>query len=635
MLKKLLGRHRSLRVGATIVGASALAIGVASPAFAAQNVNNGNADNANAQNYVVVEGGAQASYQLMLAESDIFNEAPGCDLLSVSGSAQPLDYGCPGLNGEAGVPQPPATTVQFTGVTVTSGSKKLALSSNSGVVVGDQLTDSQGVIPVGDPIASLKGSTKIKLKFAAKGNSTGAGDTITVNTVPQSGEDGYTTWGNENPFNDFLLQEPSYGSGNGIQELEGTGSASVVGHSANTDDPVGIGPVAVAPLDAARSSRAPKLTSSGDFQGLNFVAYAEDAVSYLYWPEYNGASTDAAKCINQIGATNITTGELKLVWNETYSAGGTPSETWNSVFGCTTNGSSNPIEAYWALNNTGTESTWATTTGATFPGASSNWPSKQIIFENETSSILKNAKTVPIGDVLFFFSYGNFNKNCLPNASELSTATGCAGTSTTSTANSVQLGTTLNGINLNQADINNQLPGLEGSAFPGDRLLYNVYADGENPNIPASAPAALNAVSEDGFLCKPATATDIDPNTGETYRSEIDAVITGEGFFPLPNLQVEDGQGDTSIAAYNSTEAGIPNPAWHDGLSASKYNAANETGSPWNFAAADVDTDNSAVNGTYTNVEDGSSTLGTFTASASQPVGYCITETSDSSTAGQ
>ena len=42
--------------------------------------------------------------------------------------------------------------------------------------------------------------------------------------------------------------------------------------------PPGSAPSRVA-IDAARSSRAPKLTSGGDFQGLNFVAYAEDAVT--------------------------------------------------------------------------------------------------------------------------------------------------------------------------------------------------------------------------------------------------------------------------------------------------------------------------------------------------------------------
>ena len=316
------------------------------------------------------------------------------------------------------------------------------------------------------------------------------------------------------------------------------------------------------------------------------------------------------------------------VWNETYSTGGTPSETWNSVFGCTTGGSSNPIYAYWALNNTGTESTWASTTGASFPGAASHWPSKQIIFENETASILKNAATVPDRRRAVLLLVRELQQELHARTpSELSTDIVSAPVRRRpTTANSVQLGTTLNGIALN-ADRASTPSCLawRAAAFPGDRLLYNVYADGDEPEHPGQRRRPpLNAVSEDGFLCKPATATDIDPNTGVTYRSEIDAVITGQGFFPLPNLQVEDGQGDTAIAAYNSTEAGIPNPAWNDGLSASKYNAANETGSPWNFAAANVDTDNSAVSGTYTNVEDGSSTLGTLRRPVATPAGRLL-----------
>ena len=175
---------------------------------------------------------------------------------------------------------------------------------------------------------------------------------------------------------------------------------------------------------------------------------------------------------------------------------------------------------------------------------------------------------------------------------------------------------------------------IQNGSFALDRQLYNVYSDGSNPNLPVSTPATLNVLSEDGFLCKPATTTDVDPNTGLTYRAEIDTAITSEGFFPLPNLQVEDGQGDT-LGGYNTTKSGIPHPAWSDGLSASKYNAANETASPWNFAPANVDTDNSAVSGTYSNVEDGSSTLGSQTASATAPVGYCVTESSDASAAGQ
>lgn len=637
MPKRLFRGHRSLQIGAALAGASLLALGIASPAFAAQNVNNGNADNATAQNYLITEGGAQASYGLMLAEANIFNQAPGCDLLSLSGSEQALDYGCPGLNSEVGLTQAPAQTVPLTGVAITSGSKKFVISGavgNTNIGPGTLVTDNAGVIPVADPVKTFNSATgKIKLEFASTGNA--ASDTLTFNYNPQQGEDGYTTWGNENPFNDFLAEEPSYGSGNGIQELEGTGSASAVGHSNNTDDPTGTGPVPVAPVDSARSSRAPKLTSGGDFQGMNFVAYAEDAVSFLYWKNYNGTATTASNCLSSIGAANISTSVLKSIWAETYNTSGVPNLTWSSLDPGNSACPATPVYAYWAANNTGTESTWASTTGASFPGASSHWPSDQIIFENETASILKNAATVPIGDVLFFYSYGNFNKTCTPSSSELSTSVSCAGTSTNaSVPNSVQLGTQINGITLNQTSINSQLPGLETSAFPGDRLLYNVYSDGSNPNLPVSSPATLNALSEDGFLCKPATTTDVDPSTGSTYRSEIDAAITGEGFFPLPNLQVEDGQGDTA-GGYASTKSGIPNPAWNVGLSASKYNAANETSSPWNFAAANVDTDNSAVSGTYGNVEDGSSTLGTQTASATAPVGYCITESSDSSAAGQ
>ena len=67
-----------------------------------------------------------------------------------------------------------------------------------------------------------------------------------------------------------------------------------------------------------------------------------------------------------------------------------------------------------------------------------------------------------------------------------------------------------------------------------------MYSDGTNSDIPVSNPATFNFASEDGFLCKPNTvdgtatgAQIIDPVTGLTYRSEIEAAITAQGFFPL------------------------------------------------------------------------------------------------------
>jgi hypothetical protein len=667
MLNRLLGRHRKLRIGATIVGASALAVGFASPAFAAQSVNNGNADNANAQNNIVVMGGSNTTYLVMQDLSKIFNSATGCDLVGVSPNAQPLDYGCPGLNGEQGVTQPAALTHTYT-VTIKAKKNKFTLSGANltDLFPGNQITDSAGVIPVADPITAVNTTTgATTVEFKSTGNATS--DTLTVNYDPQQGENGSVSWGNENPFNDVLVQEPAYGSGNGILELEGTGSSTVVGHSATTDDPAGVGPVNVSPLDAARSSRAPSLKAGGDFQGLNFVAYAEDAVSYNYWVDDNAtgtseaAKTDAARCIDYIDSQapfSMSTAQLKMIWNETYS-GGVPSVTWQSLDpGAPTSACpNNPVYAYWTQSGSGTESTWAGATGASFPGASSNWPSRQIIFENETSAILGNADKAPISDVISFFSYGAFSTKCTPNLTVPTTTynpstskylqssnKACTGTSTTSTPNSLQLGTvwddaartTASGLpNLTPTGINNQLPGLEGAIFKGDRLIYNVYADGQNPNLPESSPATLNAISEDGFLCKPSTTTDIDGLTGETYRTEIDAALAANGFLPLPQLQVEDGQGDSS-GGYGSTSSGINTPAWNgtNGLKNSKYNAANETGAPWNFAAANVDTDNSAIQGTYS-AEDGSSTPTTVTASPTAPVGFCITETTDFSPGGQ
>ncbi len=99
----------------------------------------------------------------------------------------------------------------------------------------------------------------------------------------------------------------------------------------------------------------------------------------------------------------------------------------------------------------------------------------------------------------------------------------------------------MNGITVDKSTIANQLPGSTGTPFPGDRLVYNVYADGSNSaNIATANPATMNAVSEDGFLCKPSAKSDVDPNTGSTYLSEIDKVITGAGL--LPNAAVGRGR---------------------------------------------------------------------------------------------
>src|SRR5271154_3174477 len=111
MLKKLMARHGALRLGAGLLGASAMALGFAAPALATQS-SGGNAASAN---YNIYQGGSNTTYLMMQQLANLFNQAPGCDLASLSGTAQPLDYGCPGLN-DAGttLSAPQATTVTGT-----------------------------------------------------------------------------------------------------------------------------------------------------------------------------------------------------------------------------------------------------------------------------------------------------------------------------------------------------------------------------------------------------------------------------------------------------------------------------------------------------------------------------------------
>ena len=402
-----------MQIGVTLLGASALAVGFASPAFAAQSVNNGNADNANAQNYDVVQGGSNTAYGVMSAEASLFNSAPGCDLVGINGTtaatAQPLDYGCPGLGTEsgtteAGTQQPVASVATYTVDVSAAGLKNLTLQSGSvpftSLAPGDQVTDSGGVVPTGDPLIKAKSNGVIKLQFKTTGADTS--DTFTVNYSAQQGENGYSEWGAENPFNDVVTEEASYGSGNGIAALEGTGSATNVGLSGSINNPDNnTGPaVNVSPVDAARSSSAPTVTKSyatgGNYAGLNFVAYAEDAVSYLNWNEFDGAKTESSKCLSAIQSSGgVTTTDLKDIWNETYS-GNTPSLTWSDLDPSSSACTSAPVYAYWSQSGSGTQKTWASATGATFP--SGTFPSSNIIFENETAGILSNATAAPVAD---------------------------------------------------------------------------------------------------------------------------------------------------------------------------------------------------------------------------------------------
>ncbi len=431
-------------------------------------------------------------------------------------------------------------------------------------------------IPAGDTVAKVNAS-KNQLTLATAATATVTGDALSVVTTPAVGENGLVPFANENPFNDVLVQEPALGSSNGIAELE-----ELQAHAPASPN--------VSAISAARSSRAPNLAggSKVDNNGLNFVAYAMDGVTWMHWTKVKGAATPSASVYQpHDGAAPVDLHrqpDLRRRWRDGDEQLGLRGRQQRA------------IALYMAQNGSGTEATWVSTlnipSSDTFPFGGED--ANHVIFENETASILANGDEQ---NALFFFSFGKYSAICTPNP------TFCSGASNSTTA----LGQ-MNGITVNSTTITNQLPGDSGTPFPGDRLLYNVYSDGSNSaNIATANPGTMNAVSEAGFLCKPSTKTDVDPNTGATYLSEIQKQIKAQGFFPLP-LMVEDGEGDTTNPLYNTTASGIPSQGWN-GLFGTGYNQLNEgPSSTWNFPPQDQDTDRSAVAGNYTGVYDDGNT---------------------------
>jgi hypothetical protein len=171
--------------------------------------------------------------------------------------------------------------------------------------------------------------------------------------------------------------------------------------------------------------------------------------------------------------------------------------------------------------------------------------SAHVIFENEINGILKNGDEA---NAIFYISYGKFQTDCVaPTKAKKTAACGNAVSPAKSTFALGNESITTGGSSVTPS----QSTILDGS-YPADRYLYNVYSNGTNGTIPASSQAALNFVSEYGFICKQDAA--IDSNSGASYGSEIQNVITSNGFFPLAS--------GTEDAANVDSNAAISDPGY-------------------------------------------------------------------------
>jgi ABC-type phosphate transport system substrate-binding protein len=327
----------------------------------------------------------------------------------------------------------------------------------------------------------------------------------------------------DNPLNDVAAEGPAIGGSAGVSQLGLQGSDRSSFANGN-----------VAPLDYASTVSGP---SSANPQGLNYVAYAEDGISWFHFTSVDGTPTPSA------GLTNLTKTDLQGIWNGTI----TNFNQITDVTGYT--GPDAPIRVYTASAGAGIRSSWEKFLGEASGGSStyieslgSTYANSHIISQNEDQKILSNGDAA---DAIFFFSVGKFNVLC-----------GSAGTNSACTDG--KSGTTaaigqINGITPTASTI-------YGGTFPAIMKLYTVYSNGSNSHIPPASQATLNFISEDGFLCKP--DTEVDDITGETVRQEIDTQILNNGFLPLDQATL--GSGGVATAPVKqpfSEDTGVTNPA--------------------------------------------------------------------------
>ena len=380
----------------------------------------------------------------------------------------------------------------------------------------------------GAPGCDLTAATSLPLALNCGTSTTTAGSV--------GGEQGFNVSA-ENPYNDYTVQAPAVGSGNGATQLIDAGANS---------------PTFTPAIQYSRASSHKGNTTDNDVQ------YATDGVSWSTFSKTSAGATPQAKI------TAISLANLSAIWLGTLSCT-ISGVTYNMDWKCLGAKVSSPIDVYNAQTGSGTFSTWsgalgysgATPAGITCSACEAGWTPADVtaygpaaaahsnIFENQMSTI---AGRPDAANAIYFFSFGRFTDTC-PGAKLKKNAytAVCAGTPK---ADTTVLGAIINGSGTTVPATKATIQGTGGGGgvtFPVTRGLYNLY-NNSSATVPSSQ-ATLNFMSEDGFLCKSSTKTDIDPQTGIDYRTEIEAAITANGFFPLDVSGSPFSQGSVTFPA--------------------------------------------------------------------------------------
>lgn len=292
----------------------------------------------------------------------------------------------------------------------------------------------------------------------------------------------------ENYAHDQVTEASFLGSSNGINQLCEQGQAGV------------------ALISFARSSRAPRI---GDCTGMNFVAYAKDAIPFEVFPMVNGNPNPIFTGFNNPDplcagkGICLTQAQLQGIFVNCSITN------WNQV-GSTQNA---PITShiYAAQSGSGTRSTFDGFVGGNSQTCITN-TADHVINENQNQTIFANGDEA---NAIFYFSFGVYQLNVVPNPD----------------------GSQLGGID----GVDPTTGTIGDGSFPYTRFLYNVYCRSCSSGINATVPTKKYVGEKDGWICKTPAKHANDPLTGVNYATEINGTISGNGFVNIPDGPIGGG----------------------------------------------------------------------------------------------
>jgi hypothetical protein len=292
----------------------------------------------------------------------------------------------------------------------------------------------------------------------------------------------------ENYTHDEVYSSYPLGGGSGVKQLTNQGTAGYR-HA-----------------DYALQTSAPSATTA---TGLNYVAYARDALTWEAWPGLKGPpaklkNTTGTCLVAGKGTFCLTIAQLQAIFiNCTIT-------NWDQLPGITT---SHVIEIWTATLGSGTRTQWDAFLGG---DSSTCIPAGEKAThqppETDNPAVLASG----LGKwSLSLASYGGWNGKVkpYPDHSELGAVDGVFASPTT----------------------------LINGSFPFGRYVFNVYCVGAlgdgscaNGAGPSSAATVRYVNETTGWICKPATSHAIEPYSKLNYRTLIANTITAQGFVPLP-----------------------------------------------------------------------------------------------------